>query len=378
MAISKLKNRWLLPFFIVVTGVIFVVTLLSRLLFHGYIFNFDYHLYQPDGSLYTYMALEWSGLSHLEAATQVIDWYRENGEEGTTWAPSFFDPSSNPASWSLVGTRVLYPLLSTPLVQLFGIPGMLVVPGIAFFIFFLAIASRAWRNNAPLLGLLVLLILSTSLTVSRWYLVNYTDSLLAGLFAVLVMMRWDKDSYKTIRFLSFITVLIALTSLTRFCLPYWVAISLVLFFRREFRVASFILVLSVMGSLPALLARPDTDSIVAGASGGFVSKLLYFPISALKILFIEVAQLAAIDRSLLLILVLAFVLAIKNRKELPAQFYLGVLVAGWFIGALNGVLGVNFRYQLPVIAFACWVILDSRLLQEVTNRLLRRVFEVRG
>jgi hypothetical protein len=36
---------------------------------------------------------------------------------------------------------------------------------------------------------------------------------------------------------------------------------------------------------------------------------------------------------------------------------LAVLLAVWFIGAINGTVGVNFRYQLPVLAFACWVIL---------------------
>jgi hypothetical protein len=108
-----------------------------------------------------------------------------------------------------------------------------------------------------------------------------------------------------------------------------------------------------------MLAKPDPGSIVAGTSGDLLDKLLYFPISALKILFIEIAQLAAMDRSLLLILCLALIAAIINRKAIPSKYFFAILIAGWFIGSLNGVLGVNFRYQLPVIPFALWVILET-------------------
>ena len=108
-----------------------------------------------------------------------------------------------------------------------------------------------------------------------------------------------------------------------------------------------------------MLAKPDPGSIVAGTSGGLLDKILYFPISALRILFIEVAQLAALDRSLLLILLLGSIAAIINRKASASKYFFAILIAGWFIGSLNGVLGVNFRYQLPVIPFALWVILET-------------------
>jgi hypothetical protein len=58
----------------------------------------------------------------------------------------------------------------------------------------------------------------------------------------------------------------------------------------------------------------------------------------------------------LLILILSTLFSIFRLRELASKYFLGVLLAVWFIGAINGTLGVNFRYQLPVLPFAVWVI----------------------
>jgi hypothetical protein len=36
------------------------------------------------------------------------------------------------------------------------------------------------------------------------------------------------------------------------------------------------------------------------------------------------------------------------------------LISLWFTGAINGVIGVNFRYQLPIIPFAIWVVAENQ------------------
>ena len=107
-----------------------------------------------------------------------------------------------------------------------------------------------------------------------------------------------------------------------------------------------------------------------------VKKLLQLPISFLRIGFIEMAQLAVLDRLLLIILVIAIMISIISWKEISSQFFLSVLICVWLIGAINPVLGVNFRYQLPVVGFACWAILSN--LHFFTDWIARRRIHIVG
>jgi hypothetical protein len=88
-------------------------------------------------------------------------------------------------------------------------------------------------------------------------------------------------------------------------------------------------------------------------------KLSLMPYSALRVGFVEIAQLAALDRILLFIVMISFFLAVKNFRAESSMYFLGVLMSVWAMGALNGALGVNFRYQLPLLIFCCWVIFES-------------------
>ena len=347
-------NLWH-PLYIYAILVVTTITL-SRLLFNGMIFDFDYSLYQPDGSIYTFVTLRWLGLSELEAANKVISWYQIHGEPGTSLTPSFFNAELNPGPWSLVSTRFLYQALSLPFVYFLGIPGMLIIPIISLLLLFLITSYISVKESNFLMGSMLITLLAFSPTLTRWYVANLTDGLLATIFALSIILLRHKNS-KHWYFLSLI--FIAATSFTRFSTPYWYAISSVFLMEKNRFKAIYIFLLSSIFLIPTMLAKPDPGSIVAGTSGGLLDKILYFPISALRILFIEVAQLAALDRSLLLILSLALIAAIINRKALPSKYFFVILIAGWFIGSLNGVLGVNFRYQLPVIPFALWVILET-------------------
>jgi hypothetical protein len=116
---------------------------------------------------------------------------------------------------------------------------------------------------------------------------------------------------------------------------------------------------SFIAFIPTFLNRPGNDSFVAGAQGDGIERFLYLPVSAIRVLLVEFAQLAAIDRSLLALLILAVIVSLLQWRQISAQLFIIMGVAGWSIGALNGVLGVNFRYQLPIVVFAAYAILDS-------------------
>jgi putative Ca2+/H+ antiporter (TMEM165/GDT1 family) len=75
-----------------------------------------------------------------------------------------------------------------------------------------------------------------------------------------------------------------------------------------------------------------------------------------KIAIFEVGELVILDRILCMFILIAFILAVRFRKDINSQIFLGVLLSVWVIGAINGTVGVNFRYQLPVIPFGCVLI----------------------
>jgi hypothetical protein len=369
MKVRKL-DRWLLTYsFLIITVV--AITISSRLLFNGDVFDFDFHLYQPDGAVYTYLTLKWLGNSHVSAAEQVIAWYEIYAEPESNLSVDFFDRNKNPGVWSLAAFRILYSLLSMPFVAIFGIQGMLFVPILSLIILFFLISLKAWRNKNPLIGLILISLLSFSPTLTRWYISNITDGLLATLFAFLLLIPMTS---RVKRHWAVLGILILLTSFTRFCAPYWYAIAIFLLIVKKRSSSIFVFTLSTLFVIPTLWSKPDPGSIVAGVDGGAIDKLLYFPVSAIKIFFIEGAQLAALDRPLLLIVGVSVFLSLIHFKSPTSKLFLVIFLAGWFIGSLNGVLGVNFRYQLPLIPFASLVFIE--MLKVTTDRSFRNILLV--
>jgi len=89
------------------------------------------------------------------------------------------------------------------------------------------------------------------------------------------------------------------------------------------------------------------------------SKLLHLPGSILKVGFYEIAELAVLDRFFFLLLVVGIVIASINIRALSSMLFLSVLFALWVTGGVNGTVGVNFRYELPSLAFLGWVYIES-------------------
>jgi hypothetical protein len=180
----------------------------------------------------------------------------------------------------------------------------------------------------PWVGFLLVLILCTSPTVLRWMIANITDSLLTGLFAITAVLIAKSYSGKT--WALSIVLLICLTSATRFCLPIWLAISFVYFFNKKNSQGLTVLVTSSLASIPALLAFPAVPLVPASSDVQEVKKLLLLPISFIQIGFIETAQLAVLDRLLLIILVMAVVVSITCWRHKSSQFFLSVLALQFY------------------------------------------------
>jgi hypothetical protein len=156
-----------------------------------------------------------------------------------------------------------------------------------------------------------------------------------------------------------VAFLIILTSITRFATPIWLALAFVDFVNGK-RIRSVVIsVTALISTIPTFLTQPSNSVLPREGELTTIEKLIALPESFLKILFFEVAQLAVLDRLLLVILALAFILSIKSIKSETSLRFLVVLLSVWAIGAINGSIGVNFRYQLPVVTFACAAIIAN-------------------
>jgi len=337
---------------------LWVVVVASKLQFNGLILGFDYGTYQPDGKFYTYMALDFLNNNPTLSAQQVVDWYAVHGFKMNTFKIEDLMPSTSYA-YPYISHRILYPLLSVPFVAIFGIPGMLVIPSISLLFLLLSILWIAKKFNKPIVGLGIVVVLLNSSTVLRWMIVNCTDSLLVGLFAFVpfLILRLIEKKREAVFLLA---GLVVLTSATRFILPIWLGIFFVLFFRKGLRNQTLLLLTtSVLCAIPALEAQLSTALLPAETDTPTYLKLIQLPLVFIKIIVVDFLQFGVLDRPLLMVLVFCLIQAFRIRHQLSAQMFMAVFASGYLIGAINGTLGVNFRYEMPVLIFCGWLIVDS-------------------
>jgi hypothetical protein len=303
------------------------------------------------------MALDYLHNDPVKNAQLVVDWYSTRAFKMNTFTIQDLMPSTSYA-YPFISHRVLYPLLSVPFVALFGLSGMLAVPAISLLMLMLSIQYISYRKGIPLIGFALVFTFSNSITVIRWMIVNTTDSLLAGLFA-LVMIQLFNLKNNINRSIAILGILIILTSATRFVLPVWIAICAVLLLRKIYRkYAGLLLGLSTFAAIPALNAQLSTSLLPGEGENPTYLKILKLPISFVRVVGIDVLQSAVLDRFFLILILSGVIVSVKNRKLLSSQLFISILFACYLLGAINGTLGVNFRYQMPVLAFCAWVLVD--------------------
>ena len=335
---------------------LWALSLLIRIKFNGLVFGFDYGLYHPDGALYSTRALDWAGLSETEAATRVSNWYNVHAFKFNSTSPVDLFYNSHPL-YAEYSTRILYPLLSVPFVKLFGVPGMIVVPSLSLLTLMFLVARIGIVQNKRFITLIVLFFLCSSSTVMRWMLSNTTDSLLVAIFSVAGFLLINRIS-KSYWFMAF-GVLILLSGVTRISIVFWIAIAAVVWFQK-FKVRSvFIIVLSFAILIPTLLTHRSSSFLAVEGDRPFLEKLFLYPFYLVKVTFYELMQLIVLDRLFFLICILCIYLSFRNFHKESSKLLLFVLLAGLLTGALNGNVGVNFRYQLPSLFFICWSLIDT-------------------
>ena len=288
LAISKqLVAYW----FVLVLGLIAIA---AKYKYNGLVFGFDYGIYQPDGKYYTYMALDFINNDPKQSAQSVVNWYESHAYKGNIFQISDLIPEASPV-YHFVSHRVLYSLLSIPFVYVFGIPGMIVVPAVSFLCLLLLVQKISNNYNLIHVGVCICIILSTSPTVIRWMIWNGTDALLAGLFSYVALLLYNLHQKPDQKYFQ-LFLLILLTSATRFSLVFWVAIAIVIYFKRKKLLALMIVLISSLCSLPALFSTLGVSILPAEKDQTTLEKISNIPLSFLRVVSIDIAQLAVMDR----------------------------------------------------------------------------------
>ena len=295
-------------YFYVAAICVWVITVFIKLKYNGLIFGFNFGLYHPDGALYTTTALKLSGYSEFESAKIVYDWYSVHAFKFYYTSPLELYVSNN-GLYAAYSSRIFYPILSVPFVKLFGVPGMLIIPALSLLIVILTINKFGIKMNKIWESFLMVFMVASSAVVMRWMVINTTDSLFVGLFAIVAYCLFMKIPNRQ-WYITF-AILIVLTSLTRFSLFFWFAIALVLLMQTKVQKAFFVFVLSIIMSLPALLNNSTSSFLPVESQRNFLDRLLVYPFYVFKIIFYEIAQLLVLDRILFFMLFLSVFYSIR-------------------------------------------------------------------
>jgi hypothetical protein len=133
--------------------------------------------------------------------------------------------------------------------------------------------------------------------------------------------------------------------------------------------------LSALSAIPALKAQISTALLPGETDSSTLTKIYQLPISFVKVFIIDFLEFGVLDRIFLIFIFITAIQSIRLYRRLSAQLFAASLFAGYVIGAINGTLGVNFRYQIPVLIFAAWALLDSL---EITGSGLRLTPAING
>jgi hypothetical protein len=132
--------------------------------------------------------------------------------------------------------------------------------------------------------------------------------------------------------------------------------------------------LSIVGTIGLAIYSPESTGTQTSGEYTVVNRIGDFLIHIIKVVVVEIGQLIVMDRVLFVFLIVASSIALYTWRSTWSQSYLLVLAVTFAMGGWNGALGVNFRYQLPVIVPAVVVLLTnySLLISEMRKLLNSR------
>lgn len=335
-----------------------LVAVLGRFLWNGYVYELAYTLWYPDGVNYSYRAFLAGGIEPEVATKWLNDMYPDRSTP---------IPPGTPPSLEIVNSRVMYVVLSAPFVWLFGVNGLLFAPALGLLAATLIPATMLIRRGYLLWAFVGSALLLSSTTMLRWSVANLTEGVLIGVVAMLLpFLPWTGAKLRP-HALVVLSLLSIAVSLTRQSLPILVSLTVFPLFAHWLshrKVQTAWLQATVAVSLPAIvvfvLTFPREANYllpIAHDSGGLngldpLSRIIDLAVSAVRLTVIEFGQLAILDRALLLLLVLSTASLVRKPLSSLAAAWIGIAVAGTFLTAWVGASGVNFRYSMPLASIS--------------------------
>ena len=343
----------------VLISAVWLAALVSRLIMHGDVYGLNYNLFQPDGALYHAYTLHLQGNSWPESARLVNQFFVDR------IGASYLGNTIAPEVQMVIITRPLLSILSVPFVFLFGQFGMLVVPALSYLFIGVALYLFGMKVNRPYLAVVLYFALTLSTSVNRWMVSDLTDGLLVAMIAMIYLLIIHSKT----RILS---VFVFLALLTRPSGPLLAAL-LLPFAVAHRKIAIYVsIALSVFGTVALTFISPEAAGAQTTGPYTVYQRMQDFALHGVKVLVVEFGQLFVMDRILFVFIVLSTIVALLTWKDVYSQSHLALFVASFAMGAWNGALGVNFRYQLPmVIAGALVILINSGEIEIRTRKLLK-------
>jgi putative Ca2+/H+ antiporter (TMEM165/GDT1 family) len=230
---------------------------------------------------------------------------------------------------------------------------MLVIPALSYLLVGMALYMVGQKIGKPFLAAFLYFVLTLSTSVNRWMVSDLTDGLLVAIISLIYLSVFYS------RLKTPLIVFITLALLTRPSGPLLVA--LLLPFALAYRRISIYLgiAISVFGTLILAYVSPEAAGTQTSGEYTVYQRIQDFALHGIKVLVVEFGQLFVMDRILFVFIVVAIATALLTWKNVYSRSFLALLVACFAMGAWNGALGVNFRYQLPLIFAAALVIIFS-------------------
>jgi hypothetical protein len=355
----QIKRLIIHPAFLIFAA--WLAAIVSRFIKNGDVYGLNYNLFQPDGALYHAYTLHLQGNSWPESARLVNQFFVDQ------IGASYLGETIAPAVQMVIVTRPLFSILSLPFVFLFGQFGMLVVPSLSY----LAIGGVLYlvgkKVKRPYLAVFLFFTLTLSTSVNRWMVSDLTDGPLVAIISLIYLSL----IYSRSRIL--LPALVILALLARPSGPLLVALLLPFAFAQRKATLYIGILLSVLGTFTLTFVSPEAAGAQTTGAYTVYQRIQDFALHGIKVLVVEFGQLFVMDRILFVFIILSIAVALLTRENVYSQSYLALLVASFAMGAWNGALGVNFRYQLSTIIAGALVILINFAEIEIQARKLLRM-----
>ena len=327
-------------------------------------------LFAPDSRYYAGMALWFGGESQSEAARQVAEVSAQSG-----WA----SPGASVLfGWGLVQPRVVLPALSVPFVKLWGIDGLVVVPGLALACLMALLAVQLSRRYGATAGVGALVLVMCSPQIMFYGAAMLTESLSALWGALTVGAAWQ---YRRRPGWGPVVAMVGLTLVSAFTrqatlivagafVTAWLAAVLLRRRPTAWGVPALAVAVTAVGAqvvqskvfptfsqLDQFKAKTHADSLTGALLGA--------PRLAAHIARTDLVSFARADRPLLVLIALCIVSGVVFWRREETHLLLGAVAGIELYGVTNGT-PTAFRYAMPGLVF--FALSLALLLSSVTAR----------